>query len=235
MNRSRLSRKLEQQSKKNLFLSIFGIIVVLLILIKFGIPLLINFSLFLSGSRGSQEEAKNNITAFVPVPVLNPIPSATSSAEIILSGFAAPMQIIELYVNSDLVDKTQVKEDGTFSFREIISEGENIIKAKAIINDKKSDFSKSILVTMKNKSPYLNLVSPLDGQSFSKDQNIIDIQGTTDPNIKVTVNGFWAITDGNGNFSYRLSLQNGENNIKIVAIDEAGNKTEKELRVIYNP
>ncbi len=234
MNRSRLSRRLEQQSKKNLFFSVLGIILVLFILIKFGMPLLINFTLFISGFKNG-DEPKNEIRTFIPPPILNPITSATSSAYVVISGFAAPSQNIELYINDNLIDKAIIGEDGTFSFRETISEGENIIKAKAIIDNKESDFSKSIFITLRNKSPNLDVVSPTNGQSFSKDQNIIDVQGSTNPDVKVTINGFWAITDINGNFSYRLSLQNGENNIKVIGIDEAGNMAEKELKVTYNP
>lgn len=235
MNRSRLTRKLEQQSKKNLVFSILGIIIVLFVLIKFGIPLLINFTLFISGFKNDDREIKNEVRSFVPPPILNPMPSATSSGHIVISGFASPKQTIELYINDDLVDKDLTSDKGTFIFKEIISSGENTIKTRAIIGDKKSEFSKPIIITLRNKPPNLNIVSPSDGQSFPKDQNIIDVEGTTDVDVRITVNGFWAITDGNGNFSYRLPLQNGENNIKIIGIDEAGNKVEKELKVTYSP
>ena len=48
------------------------------------------------------------------------------------------------------------------------------------------------------------------------------------------MNEFWAIVDAGGNFSYTLPLQNGENTIKVVATDEAGNKTEYEVKVTYS-
>lgn len=235
INRSRLSRKIDQQSKKNLFFSLIGIILVLLIIIKFGIPLLVNFSLFVSSSKDTQDEAKNNIRSFVPPPILNPIPSATSSAEVIISGFASPNQNIELYINNQLIDKVSVNDKGTFSFTEKISTGENIIKTKAIIDNKESEFSQSISVMLRNKPPSLNIDSPVNGESFSKDQSTIDIVGKTDIDVKVTINGFWAISDRSGNFSYRLPLSDGENKIQVVAEDLAGNKTEKELKVTFSP
>jgi len=229
-NRSRLSKKIDQQSKKNLFFSLLGIILVLFILFKFGIPLLINFSLFIAGSK-DDEQIKNNERAFVPPPILNSMPSATSSADVVISGFATAKQDVELYINDNLIDKTTADGKGLFSFDTKINSGENIIKAKTIMDNKESEFSQPISVTFRNKAPELKIDSPTDGQSFSKDQSSIDVRGTTDPDVKITVNDFWAITDSSGRFSYRLPLSGGENNIKIVAVDTAGNKTEKEIKV----
>ncbi len=235
MNRSRLSRKIEQQSKKNLIFSILGIVVVFFILVKFGIPLLINFTFFISGFGNYNSQIKEDTKSFVSPPVLNPMPSATSSANVVISGVASPNQMIELYINDNLLNKIETLENGSFTFEEIIKEGENIIRTRAIDGKQKSDYSKSITVYLRKKQPSLSVISPTDGQTFSKEQNVIDVLGQSDPDIKVTVNGFWAITDGNGNFSYRLPLQNGENIIKIVAEDQALNKTEKEFKVTYNP
>ncbi|OGH24867.1 MAG: hypothetical protein A3B47_02015 [Candidatus Levybacteria bacterium RIFCSPLOWO2_01_FULL_39_24] len=235
MVRSRLSRRLEQKTKKNLVLSILGIVLIILLIFKFGIPFLANLSLFLSGSRTNQEQFQNQNPIFIAPPILNSLPQATASANIIISGFSAKNQTISLYINGNPVDETKTKDDGSFSFKKAISTGENIIKTKAIENDKESDYSQSLTIILKKAPPFLNISSPSDNQSFSKDQNSANIKGTTDTDVKVTVNGFWAITDDNGNFSYSLPLQNGENKIKITATDLAGNKNEKELKVTYSP
>lgn len=234
-NRSRLSRKIEQQSKKNLFFSLIGIILVVFIIIKFGIPLLVNFSLFVSSPKNDREETKNSTISFVPTPILNPIPSATSSAEVVISGFASPKQNVELYINNQLIDKVSVSDKGTFSFTEKISSGENVIRTKAIIDNKESELSKPISIVLINKPPNLNIDSPVDGESFSKDQAIIDIVGKTDIDAKITINGFWAISDRSGHFSHRLPLASGENKIQVIAEDLAGNKTQRELKVTFSP
>lgn len=230
MQRSRLSRKLEQQSKKNLFFSLLGIIALFFILIKFDIPLLVNFSGFISNPKNSLEK-KENAEIFIPPPVLDSLPQATGSAKIIISGFALEKQEIELFINNDLIDKTSVGKDGTFSFLEDISTGENTIKTRAVVKDKKSEFSKPLIITLRNKTPSLDINSPTEGQAFAKEQNLIDVIGNTDPDVKVTVNGFRAIIDSNGRFTYKLTLKSGENNIKIVGEDDAGNKAEKEIKV----
>jgi bacillopeptidase F len=79
------------------------------------------------------------------------------------------------------------------------------------------------------------VTSPTDGQTFAKDQGSVQVSGKTDNNVKITVNGFWAIVDDSNNFSYALPLQGGENQIKVVAEDKAGNTTQKDIKVTYNP
>lgn len=212
-----------------------GIVVVVFVMLKFGIPLLVNISLFLSGSKDNQEQLASQNPSFVAPPIVNPLPQATSSAKIIISGIASKDQTISLYINDSLIDKAKTKNDGAFSFNESIKEGENTIKTKAIENNRESEFSNPVVITLKNAAPTLNVSSPTDGQSFSKDQNIAEIKGATDQDVKVTVNGFWAIADSIGNFSYKFTLQAGENKIKIEAVDLAGNKTEKEIKVNYSP
>ncbi|MDO8660111.1 MAG: hypothetical protein Q7K54_05985 [Candidatus Parcubacteria bacterium] len=234
MVRSRLSRKVEERIKRNLILNILGIILVILLIFKFGIPLLINISLFLSGSKGNQESQKQD-QSFIAPPILDPFPIATSSANIVISGIASKNQTINLYINDNLTDTAKTKDNGTFSFEQTISTEENIIKTKVVQGNRESEFSNSITTAFKTAPPSLKINSPSDGQSFSKDQNIAEVKGATDAEVKITVNSFWAITDDNGNFSYNLPLQSGENKIKILATDMAGNKTEKELKVTYSP
>lgn len=225
---------MERKTKKNLFLSVLGIVLVLLLVFKFGLPLLINLSLFLSGSKGSAEQSENKNPSFIAPPIFNSTPTATSSANILISGIASKDQTISLYVNNDLVDETKTKDDGSFSFEPTLRSGENSIKAKAVMKDKESEFSQILTIIFKSAPPSLNVTAPTDGQSFGKDQSTVDVQGTSDPDVKITVNNFWAITDSDGSFSYKLPLKNGENKIKIIATDIAGNKTEKEIKVTFS-
>jgi len=231
ISRSRLSRRLEDQSKRNLFLSILGIIIVFFLVIKFGIPILVNFSLFISGSKTSNSPANHSTTDFIAAPVINTPPSATNSAEIIISGTSSSEYTIDLYINGSNIDKTQADNEGKFIFRTTLNPGENEIKTKAKKDDKESDYSNIINIILNNKPPMLEISSPSDGQSFSKDQENLEILGTTDDNVRITVNGFWAIIDENNKFSYNLHLNEGENQIRIEAIDQSGNKTEKQLKV----
>lgn len=236
-NRSRLSKRLEKQTRKNLIISILGIFFILFLLIKFGLFLLVNFTLFLSNFRGDKETSvvTKSVSDFVSIPIINPLPTATNSAQITISGTASKKQTINLYINDELVKKIKITDE-TFTFENVkLSKGENDIKVKAITQDnKESQLSKSVVVIFKDKAPALAVDSPNPDQSFSKDENNIKVSGKTDKGARVTVNDFWAIVDENGNFSYQLLLKNGDNPIKIVTTDEAGNKTEMERKVIYS-
>lgn len=233
--RSRLTLKTERRTRKTIILTSLGIIIILILLIKFGVNLLVGFSVFLAGTKNQPSiNTTSSGNTFIAPPVLNPLPNATNSAKIIISGKSQPDKTIGLYVNNDLKDTAPTDKDGNFSFEQTLSPGDSQIKTRAEKNSKSSDFSNSFTVSFKNSAPSLNIDSPSDGQSFSKDQNNINVKGKTDPGVTVTVNGFWAIIDENNNFSYTLPLQNGDNQIKIVATDQAGNNTEKNLKVTYS-
>ncbi len=233
---SRLSKTAEKKTKKQLYLSVAGIIIVIFLLIKFGIPALVNFSLFLSTLQGNQSNAtpENNKQVIAP-PVLTQEFTATNSASITVNGTALTKQTIQLYVNDDLVDTTTTKDDGTFSFKGVnLTQQQNTIKARVKIDKKLSDFSDPLLISYVQKAPSLTLDSPSDGQSFPHDQSSVTVKGKTDPDVRITINDFWAIVDSKGNYSYSLHLQNGDNQIHVVATDVAGNKTEKQIKVTYS-
>ena len=239
MAQSRLTKRIEKQSKNSILLSILGIVLILGLLVKFGIPLLIDAILFVSGFKNSQEVSNNkNKTDFIAAPVLDALPTATNSAKITVSGTALTEEKIKLYINGKLEDDTAVEKNNTFVFEDItLEKGENLIQVKAAIEkqDKESDFSSAYTVVFKKDPPSLTVDSPSDNQSFPKDEKAVNVKGKTDPGVKVTVNNLWAIVDDSGNFTYSLPLQNGENIIKIKATDGAGNTTEKEIKVSYSP
>lgn len=235
-NRSRLARKRERQNQKTLLISLFGIAIITILTFKFGVPLLVNFSLFMSQFGEQKEQTNKESHNFVPPPVINAVPNATNSAFFTISGLAIPKSIVSLYINNELVDKKSPEEDGKFIFADIkLNKGENIIKTKAEEEKRESEFSDNLIVVYKDSSPNLTIDSPSEGKAFQKDEKNVLVVGKTDPGVKVTINGLWSVVDINGNFSYNLPLQNGENKIKVVASDEAGNKTEVERKVTYSP
>ncbi len=234
MRRSRLSKNAVKKTKKTIILSILGIILILFLLVKFGIGILVNFSLFLAGSKDQSGLNNSNQINFIAPPTLNPLPSATNSARIVISGKSSKERTVELFIDNDLTNEAQTDENGNFTFTQTLKEGDNQIKTRVNYKNKKSDFSISFGVLYKNSEPLLEITYPTDGQSFKKDQNSVGVAGKTDLGVNITVNGFWAVIDDNNNFSYNFPLQNGDNEIKIVATDQAGNKAEKSIRVNYS-
>lgn len=235
MAQSRLSKNLTKKTKKQLFVTILIIIGILVFLVKFGIPLFVNFSLYITGNNKISAPVKASEKEFIAPPSFNQTFSATNSATVAISGNSIKNQTILLYNNDQLIDTTDAGDDNSFKFANVtLKEGDNNFKAKVKKESQESDFSDIWKIIYKKGDVKLTVDNPQDGQSFSKDQNSVIINGKTDPNNLVTVSDHQAIVDVNGNFSYDFHLQNGDNELKVIATDEAGNKTEKDLKVTYS-
>ena len=235
---SRIIQKQEDKAKTRLILTIVGSLIIIVILIKFGIDALINLSLFINKSKISSVKTvvpnSQDLNKFVGAPTLSISQTATNSANIEIKGSAGANETIYLYKNNSMVDQTAADNNGNFDFKnETLDTGVNNFTAQAQKGNFKSPMSDVAMITYTNSAPNLTITSPNDGQSFSHDQNPIQIIGKTDPNVNVTVNGFIAQVDVAGNYSYTLNLTNGSNTITIDAIDQAGNKTEKVIHVNY--
>lgn len=196
--------------------------------------MLANTAVFLTNFNDDDSKATKK-QGFIATPVLNSLPNATNSARLIVSGHSFEKMVINLYVNGEFVEDTTADEDGEFEFNYTLDDGDNEIKVNAEEDEKKSEYSNEINVMLDRKPPTLDISSPSDGQSYSKDQNSANVSGKTDSGADVTVNGFWAVSDESGNFSYSLLLKDGENRVDVVAVDEAGNQTRKEIKVNYSP
>lgn len=79
----------------------------------------------------------------------------------------------------------------------------------------------------------LTLTDPSDGLVTSTSD--ITVSGKTTPNADVAVNDQELKADSKGNFSVKLTLDEGENTITIVANDEQGNYIEKDITVSFVP
>lgn len=235
MGKSRFNEHLQKQTKKNIAFTVLGIIALVAVLGVFGIPFLIGFSTALDKIKNNDDitPVESNSVSYIAPPTLDALPDATNSAEIVVSGYATNKDQINLYVNGSLVDKTTPDSDKTFTFRDVkLDSGKNEITAKAVAKNKKqSDYSNEIVISYLNKSPELTIENPQNDQKVPKDNRNITVTGKTDTGVKVTVNGFWTIEQPGGKFSYDMVLNEGDNTIKVEAIDTAGNKTAKEVKV----
>ncbi len=234
--RSRLSRNYIKRSRQNLVLSVVGIAVVIFILLRYGIPFISDTSFFVGQvTQGTKSDLKKSQKDnFVPSPSLDPIPQATKDKSLKVTGTALPDLRIELYLNGSKEEEIKSDENGTFEFQIELTEGENIIKAKAITDSGQSEFSDSLSIAYKKSNPSLTIDHPNDQDSINGG-GTINVSGKTDPGNSVAVNDFLAIIDSSGNWSYDLTLAPGGNEIKAVATDQAGNRTEKTIHVNYSP
>lgn len=236
--RSRLARRTQKQSKKQFYLFIGAIFLLIIFLYTLG-PFLLTFLGGASYNLLHKKEQAINYKSIIQPPILDPIPAATPSASITITGRAFYDQgTIEIYVNGNLSDKEPLSGKQDFEIKNVaLDQGDNLIKAKYVNKDsKESDFTDEFKVSYVKDQPKIDISSPSDGAKFSKGDQEIDILGTTSPaDNTVTVNGFRAIVQSDGSFTYRLKLHDGDNKIEVISQNIVGNKETKNLTVSYNP
>jgi bacillopeptidase F len=170
-------------------------------------------------------------------PIISALPEATNSAGIAIDGFTEKNALVDLLVN-DLVEKTgTADEKGAFIFEGNLVLGLNRIQLRAKDAAGNESMSEVILITYDNKPLVLTITSPKDGSEyFGKINQVVDIKGEiSKPSGQVLINNSFVTVDRMGQFVHRLMLSGGDNNIKIVGSDKAGNVAEQNLKLVYTP
>ena len=235
---SRLLNKEEARNTRRLFISGALIIIIILALVFGGIPLLVKIAVTFSdiNSINSPIERVDKIPP-APPQISTP-PEAIKTNPLTLNGFAEPGSKVQIFLNSSLYKEIVTAEDGIFMADNInLNEGPNLLFA--IASDKASNQSQSstkVTVILDTKEPLLEVSQPQNNTRFSGEkQRKIQILGKTEVEAFLTINNSSEILDKDGNFSSSLTLGEGENIITIIALDLAGNKTEKQIKVTYSP
>jgi len=226
-------RAMEKKTTKKLIWTLIYIFGGILLSIYVGLPLLAKIAVGLSVIRGDKETAAEKESAVIFPPVLDAIPSATNSASLTVEGYADKDTEIIISVNGKEFDKTEADSEGKFRLRNIIlDDGENTIEAAVKKGDQVSKKSVQSII-FKKDPPNLEITEPTDGQQIYGEAKIT-IKGITDSDARLKINDRLIIIDNDGNFSYPVSLSEGENKFKFEALDAAGNKKEAELTVNYS-
>lgn len=170
------------------------------------------------------------------VPILEAPVEATHTAQIKLNGFGEAQSEVVLVVNGNEAETKKIAEDGTFSFDVNLTDGENNISTFSRDEAKnESTSSKSYLVLLDSTAPTISVESPQDGERITLRKNqIATIKGVTEPKAKVFIESRLITADFEGKFQGSYNLQEGDNKIKIRAIDLAGNQGELELTVNFS-
>jgi len=233
--KSRLQKIEERKSVRQAFLFLFLTIVLLVVIFLLGIPLLIKATVLLGNLRNPNQAEQTGQKLLPTQPRLLPIPTATNSSQLLLSGFAMADTQVKIYLNNNIVKDVTSDKNGEFSNVQInLKEGDNLIKVTSISDGKESEpYTVTLIYT--NKPPALEITSPENNASFFDQDNIISIEGKTDSGVSIVINGHLASVDQDGKFTLKITLSEGNNIIKVVAQDEAGNQAEKEINVTYSP
>ena len=118
---------------------------------------------------------------------------------------------------------------GNFSVNCALQEGVNIIEVRA---QDPAGNSRRVLLTVHRDTvaPALTLLSPVDGTETCATE--VDVTGTTEPGVRLTVNGEAVNVGVDGNFSRpNLPLVLGQNNITVTVVDAAGNVRTVTVRI----
>lgn len=78
------------------------------------------------------------------------------------------------------------------------------------------------------KAPPLNLLTPTDGQITT--ESSLKVQGTTNPELNIKINGVETVSDNVGSFSENVILNPGSNQIIVTATKKHG----RSQTIIYN-
>lgn len=229
----RLNRREEKTTvKKTVYLAIVSILI-LIFIFTLGVPLLGKLADFLDVVFRNNVE-QTSTESGVQAPILDPLPQATNSARLSISGFSATSGKVLIYDNDERIDETATG-GGEFLFGDFtLREGENNIAVKAVSEQgKESDFSSVSKVLFLQKEPSLSVSEPSDGQNFSGN-NRIKVAGKSDRDVQVYANGFLASTTAEGSFEVFIPLSTGENTIEVKAVDLSGNTKVVKIKVNFS-
>ena len=231
--RSRLQKQTENDiTKKTIFMGMLTVILFLIVII-FGIPLLVKFSVFLGETK--IKNTKNEEKVVPPLaPRLSINTEATNSATMVISGYAENGAEVELFKNDVSYGKKTVGEDGKFDFQDVeLSDGENSFNAVSKKNNVNSGLSKTYVIVYDNVAPEIQMSNPSE-DNLKVDSADFDIKGKTEKGSSVTVNGRIALVDDSGNFKLKMQLSTGKNDIEIISKDLAGNEIKKKVTITYD-
>lgn len=231
---SRRAKKERNQTLKKTFLFFF-IALGLFLLFVFGIIPLSLKILDLMDRGTTLNIASDKIPPSAPnisVPFV-----ATNSAQIKINGFTEPESKLVVFLNGRREAELTVGEDGQFETKVSLAEGENEIVAKAY--DKASNESQPSEV---KKVIYDSEPPTVEFTNIENDQEIVGkqnknftLEGKTEPKAKIYINDRFAYADEEGQFKFSLTLNEGDNHLKIKVVDPAGNIQETELNIKFKP
>lgn len=173
-------------------------------------------------------------------PRFEPLPSATNSAQVTITGAGRSGLEMQLFRDGEDVPikKTIIGNDGLFSFEGIIlRDGKNIFRAKQVKDTgESSQFSDPFIITLDKQPPKVELSEPAENtRRQGADQKELKILGKTEDGVTVTINDRWVAVGSEGTFATSVTLIEGEHTIILVASDVAGNVTKITRTVRWAP
>lgn len=234
-----MSRLLSTQERKRQRKAVFLILLSLALLFGlffYGPGAIGQVTSFVLGFKNTEENPLKEDKTPPVAPNINSIAEATQEPKVIISGSAEADSTLKVFRNGQNLKETLIDKTAAYSLEVSLEKGKNSIWVTA--TDKagnESQQSRTLTIIYDTEPPDLAISSPQDGETFYGSDKTIEITGTTERESKVTINERVAIVGSEGEFSLNFTLEEGENTLNFKAVDAAGNETEKEIKVTYNP
>lgn len=224
--------RITKESKRSRFYLALSVVFII-VMIKWGIPTFVNI---IAGNGASRQSTEKDV---IPpqAPVLSALPEATSSASLLVEGFTEGGAALDLMINDTIALTAKAQGDGSFAIYGDLAPGTNRVYVRAADEAGNISSSEVEMVLFDSKPVDLSIFSPKDGtEFFGKNSQVIDITGeVSKPGAQVIINNSFVIVDRDGKFTHRFQLADGNNEIKIMVSDKAGNTAERTLKILYTP
>jgi len=224
-----------RQSKNSLFFYLLIFFICAALFFRYGLDIFVDWAFTINQKNKSTMPKKSSQGAKITLisdPILEEMPDATNEAILVIKGRADPDTLVELYHNQQKASSLNADFNGQFEFEQLLEERNNQFYVVSTDSySQKQTQSKLYNVTFIKEPPNLEISSPQDNKKYYDSKLIVE--GITDSEVYVKVNNASVVVKADGSFSHSLQLQKGENQIEIIASDQAGNTTEKKLSVTY--
>ena len=224
-------RRTQEKGRSRFY--IFLSVVFVIVMVKWGVPL------FVGILAGEGVVIDKTVKDVIPPqsPTLSSLPEATNSSIVSVEGYTEGKSIVELMINDVLAKTDTAKDDGTFLLTGDIKTGSNRVQIRAVDESGNASLSEIRLITLDKEPLELTIASPKDGtEYFGKNSQNLEIVGKANKaNTQIVANNSFIDVNRDGTFVHKLLLTSGENIIKVLATDKAGNLDEVTLRVFYTP
>lgn len=224
----RQGKKMIRQSWLMIILAIVGAALFLFVLMPQIVQLF--FRIFGNGDLTFSQED----TVPPQIPIVTPLPEATKENTIEINGFGEPDSQVVIVDNGEEMARTDVDQDGNFTYTLELADGDNEINVYGVDKAANESNTKTFLVVKDNEAPGLAFEDLEDGKQITLRQNqTLTIRGETEPNSQLTLNDRNVYVSSDGTFSTSFYLNEGDNTLKFIVIDQADNRTEREVRVNF--
>lgn len=223
----------EEQLTKRLFLytgiTIGLIVITVLSLTVFAPTFGSLFKIFAKKGFGTEIVIKPN------KPIITQLPNATKNKAISINGYSQEGNTIKLYVNGPEKGSAVTDGEGKFTFDNVeLIKGRNTIFVKSIDSkNNESDPSSTYIINLDEDAPKVEITSPKKDEVIKNLDSRVTIKGKLSEKGTVTINDQITIVKSDLTFEHTLGVKEGKTEIKVKAIDEAGNEKEEKITVNY--